>query len=198
MAGDDTVVGELVDGEDAAPIVKRGGRPSLFTEELGERLVKSAKENPSIRSCARLNGISPSTLEQWLAKGEQGHPTYADFSIRFRASRDFWKDKCIANMMAIADDPSQGAAAVRANDFLLRKLFGQEFGDQIYVSTMIRKEADGFDLTILSQVQLREFQKMVRALKAHNEGADEAEVKRLVSKINFGEAEQEDSDATDS
>jgi hypothetical protein len=166
------VVGEVTNpatGEKTALTRRKTGRPSSFTEEIGENLIRSAALNPSIKSCGEQHGVPYSTLMNWLSLGDAGDPRYMDFACRFHAARNWLKEKCIQNLIEIADDPSQGAAAVRANDILLRKLYPQEFGEQIFVSTMVRKEADGIDLSILPLEERRQLMSALRKLKAHND-----------------------------
>ncbi len=95
----------------------------------------------------------------------------------------------IRNLEEIAEqteNPKTLAAANSANQFLLKKLFPTQYGEGTYVATMIERNADGFDLSMLPTAVLREFMKMLKAVQAAKEGAGEQEVQRLVEKINIG------------
>ena len=48
------------------------GRPSLFTAERRRRILEAKRVGASDRTAARVAGIAPPTLKDWLRKGREG------------------------------------------------------------------------------------------------------------------------------
>lgn len=46
-------------------------RPSKFTKEITEKIIKLRREGASIQMCADMVGISESTIRAWVKKGEK-------------------------------------------------------------------------------------------------------------------------------
>ncbi|MGW2220112.1 hypothetical protein ACWCSD_34430 [Nonomuraea sp. NPDC001684] len=62
------------------------GRPTKLTPELADLLCEARANGHGTRGAAAACGISRSTLQLWLSKGEEGEdpdPIYSDFSARF-------------------------------------------------------------------------------------------------------------------
>lgn len=52
-------------------IAEAGGRPSKFTENRIDEILAVAKQGVSKKGCARVAGISESTLSNWLRQQEE-------------------------------------------------------------------------------------------------------------------------------
>ena len=184
-------------GEDARAQIVNQANTSL-TPDLAQRLCDAATECPSISRCAAQCGVPYQVIRNWLRLGFDGDPRYSLFAVEFERCRSGHEDRWMGHIEAIAedDDPKVANARLRATEFLLKKHFPKQYGDQVFVSTMIERQADGFKLDALPADALREFQKMLKALKADNDGADPSEVQRLVSKIKV-DAKRKDDDGAE-
>ena len=160
---------------------------SEYTDEVGVRLCSAARLSASITYVAAEVGVPYRTLRYWLQRGENGDPRYSKFAADFHEARAVHEARYLSHMEEVAADtnPRSANARVRATEFLLQKLYPKQYSDQLFVSTMIERQADGFDLTALNQDQMREFLKMLKVIRAANEGAQD-DAKRLAEKIKTG------------
>ncbi len=174
-------------GTETAEIVTRA--VTEYTDAIGEQLIRQAAAQPSMTYIASQIGVPYRTLRYWLTEGRGGNPRYEYFAAEFDRARSAHEKTYISNLEEIAEqteNPKTLAAANSANQFLLKKLFPQQYGEGTYVATMIERNADGFDLSMLPTGVLREFMKTLKAVQAAKEGAGEQEVQRLVEKIKLG------------
>jgi hypothetical protein len=174
------------DGE-TVELVKRA--VTEFSREVAEKLILCATDSPSMVHIAAQCGVPYRSLRYWLQEGRTGSARYEYFSAEFDRARSHHEDKYLKQMEDIArqtENPKTLAAAERANEFLLKKLYPKQYSDQMFVSTMIERQADGFDLSALPTQMLREFLKTLKVIRASNDGADSDEVGRLLAKVNLG------------
>lgn len=172
---------------DTAEVVVRA--VTEFSHEVAEKLILCAGECPSMVRVAAECGVPYRTLRYWLQEGRTGSIRYEFFAAEFDRARATHEDRYLKQMEAIAaqtDNPKALASAQRANEFLLKKLFPGGYGDELYVSTMIQRQVGEYDLKVLPTEVLREFGKILKVIRASNDGEDEDAVKRLVDKINVG------------
>jgi len=126
---DDNIVGTITDDEGNTTEIltrKKAGRPTLFDEELADKLVTFIRENPSKKSASNFVGISNKTLDLWLKKGKDGHPLYKDFAVRFLAARDNTKNKAIKRAESLMMQDQNPAAAIRALQWYYHQFFPDE------------------------------------------------------------------------
>jgi hypothetical protein len=137
---------------------------SKLTPEIQQKIIENLATNPSLPSAAIRAGIAPSTLRDWLAKGEAGDERYAAFAQEVTLSRATVKDSVIAALIETACDvhhPQQ----VRAASKLLESLFPEEFS---VVRHTIQHQAQepALDLKKLPTAELRAFLKTLKRLRA--------------------------------
>lgn len=180
---------KLANKEASAELVTRA--ITEYTDAVGEKLIRQAAAQPSMTYIASQCGVPYRTLRYWLQEGRAGNPRFEYFAAEFDRTRSTHEETYISNLEKIAeqtDNPKTLTAANSANQFLLKKLFPQQYGEGTYVATMIDRQADGFDLSMLPTNVLREFMKTLKAIQAAKEGANEQDVQRLVEKIKLGKA----------
>ena len=59
--------------------VKRG-RVTIFTEELGERILKGIRGGNFMETSAAMAGVHPETVRKWLKRGKEGEAPYAGWA----------------------------------------------------------------------------------------------------------------------
>jgi transposase len=57
-------------------------RPSDLNDIRAQRIIECIRKGNTRRCAAKVVGIHPSTLQDWIAKGEAGHVRYAAFAER--------------------------------------------------------------------------------------------------------------------
>ena len=156
-------------------------KPTTFSEELGETLIKAVKENVSIVSLAATVGVSPRSLYDWVKRGLEGDERYQDFAIRFTAARQWLKNEQVENLRnaaAMTEKPH----SVRAAETLLTKFYPQEFANIDYKQIHLEANIGGVDVSALSAHEKHQLLNAVKVARAIGEGAAPEEVKRLLSK----------------
>jgi len=161
-----------------------------FSNEIAEKLILCATDSPSMIHIAAQCGVPYRTLRYWLQEGRAGSARYEYFAAEFDRARSGHEERYLKNMEDIAsqtDNPKTLGAAQRANEFLLKKLYPKGYGDQMWVSTVIEKQAEGFDLSVLSTADARGLMKTLRLIKEHNEGASDERIEHLKAKAAGGD-----------
>jgi hypothetical protein len=70
------------------------GRDSKLTKEREEKIAQAIERGKSINSAARMAGISPQTVYNWLDRGEDEENTvYRDFFERITRAKGYGEDK---------------------------------------------------------------------------------------------------------
>ena len=70
------------------------GRDSKLTKEREEQIAQAIERGKSINSAARMAGITPQTVYNWLDRGEDEQNTvYADFFERITRAKGYGEDK---------------------------------------------------------------------------------------------------------
>jgi len=70
------------------------GRDSKLTKEREEQIAQAIERGKSINSAARMSGISPQTVYNWLDRGEdESNTVYADFFERITSAKGYGEDR---------------------------------------------------------------------------------------------------------
>lgn len=143
--------------------------PSKLTPEVQKKIITNLATNPSIPSAAVRAGIAPSTLRDWLTRGQAGDPTYAVFAREVAQYRATIKDSVIAALIETACD-THHPQQVRAAAKLLESLFPEEFSVVRHTVEHQAKEPE-IDLERLPAEELRAFMRILKKLQ--NPGGSE-------------------------
>jgi hypothetical protein len=159
-------------------------RRSEFTPRLADRICAEATDTPSVTQIANRVRIPVGTLYKWLQAGNDGDPRFQEFALNFAKARGLHEDRWLGNVEDVAtlDDPRAANARLRANEFLLKKHFRKEYGDQVAVHTMVDNRTN-FDLKVLNTTQKRALHIMLKAAIADNDGGTDDDVRRLLSDL---------------
>jgi len=151
---------------------------------LAKRICAEALDTPSVTQIANRVRIPVGTLYRWLRAGNDGDPRFKEFALEFAEARSTHEKRWLGNVEDVAelDDPRAANAKLRANEFLLKKHFRKEYGDQVAVHTMIDNRTN-FDLKVLSTTQKRALHTMLKAAITDNDGGNEDDVRRLLSDL---------------
>lgn len=81
------------------------GRPTTYTEEVGDRICELMAEGESLRKICKLECMpSTSTVMLWVAKGDRGEEPYVLFSEQYRLAverrTEYWSEE----ILDISDD----------------------------------------------------------------------------------------------
>jgi hypothetical protein len=83
------------------------GRPSSFTEELGDLICLLMAEGKSLNSiCALEDMPHKSTVLLWVVKGDRGDEDYKAFSDQYRRAREAQTEAVLDDVIEISDDSS--------------------------------------------------------------------------------------------
>lgn len=142
------------------------GRPSIYTEELGELICTLIAEGKSLRSICLLEDMpNVSTVIKWLAKGDDGEQPFARFLAQYTKARAFQQDTLFDELLHIADDmsddtihlPDEGkpvANSARINrdrlridtrKWMLGRMNPKKYGEK---QTTVHEDAEGNGLPI--------------------------------------------------
>lgn len=84
------------------------GRPSKFTADRRNRILEAKRVGASNRTAARVAGISPSVLQDWLKRGETGpkDSSYAKFLADFEEAAAHPRERALGIIYnALPDRP---------------------------------------------------------------------------------------------
>lgn len=108
-AGD--VPNQLVDDSDTSLTSSVAGRPSKFSPERVDTLVKWLKLGYYIDEACSMAGIHRDTYYAWLKKAEEGVPEYSGFSDTIKKARAEAEGAHIMNIRKAADNGVWQASA---------------------------------------------------------------------------------------
>ena len=117
-----------------------GGRPTLYTQELSERLLKDVEDGATFEIAAEANGISGNTLYEWLGRSREGDPKYAGLHDALARARASYKRAAIERIRKGV--LNSGERDWKAEAMLLERLYPNEFGPQAAVSVKVESELD--------------------------------------------------------
>ncbi len=87
------------------------GRPSKLDDLRAKRILDAIAGGASRTAAAALGGISKATLMDYLARGRDGEPVYADFLARVKEAEAHVELAHLANIKRAGDDGSWQASA---------------------------------------------------------------------------------------
>lgn len=149
---------------------------SEFSDTLAIRLCAEAADTVSVTMVASRVGIPLRTLHRWLQKGREGDSRYAAFAAEFDKARATHEKRAMENVWEIADqteNPKMANAALRANEFILRNHFRQQYTERANnVGTHVENQLN-IDVKVLNTEQKRELHRYLKAIKLGQEGSEE-------------------------
>jgi len=81
------------------------GRDSKLTKQRQEDIAAAIEDGKSIRSAARMAGISPQTFHSWMSRGEtQDEGIYRDFLDRIARAKGHGEDKYFNTVWEMAKE----------------------------------------------------------------------------------------------
>jgi len=84
------------------------GRPSKYTEKLGDLICALLAEGKSLRTiCALKEMPHLSTVLLWVVKGERGDEMYIAFSEQYACAREAQMEALLDEVIEISDDDSE-------------------------------------------------------------------------------------------
>lgn len=170
MLGEELVaVTELPDGctrlPDGLVVDKHLANRTIMTQALYDAILVAAEQCSSIHSVHTTVGVKYRTWWDWRADYTREPFKAMNLAIDKILSND--KEELLGNLRRIStgDDPS----AVRANEFLLKKLYPDEFGDKVVHDITHRRGADEAAVDSLTDEQLRQADEIRNALASGEE-----------------------------
>jgi len=163
---------------------------SELTPRLVKRLCAEAMDTPSMTQIANRVGIPISTLYRWIKGGQEGDPRYVPFFTEFQKARGTHEDRWLKNVEDVAelDDARAANAKLRANEFLLRSHFRNQYTERAKSGTQIENQTT-FNVKVLNDSQRRALHTMLKAVVAGNDGAGDDEVHQLLADLPIAETE---------
>lgn len=86
------------------------GRPSKLDDLVAQRIVAAIAKGVPRHTAAKIAGVVPSTLFEWLRKGRDGEPAYAEFSDRVRAAESKGEEEIVGLLRGHAEKHWQACA----------------------------------------------------------------------------------------
>lgn len=81
------------------------GRPSIFSQDLGDLICLLMAEGKSLNSICKLDGMPhKSTVLLWVVKGDRDDVDYKDFSDQYRRAREAQTEAVLDDVIEISDD----------------------------------------------------------------------------------------------
>lgn len=112
-----------------------GGRPTLYTPELGDRICDEITQGKSLLSICKQNDMPVTvTVYRWLRE----YPEFSNNYARARENQaDFYADQIISEADKASDRDSAAAAKVKvdARKWVASKLKPRKYGAQVDVTT---------------------------------------------------------------
>ena len=122
----------------AASPAGRGGRPTIFTATLAERVLAKIVEGKSLRAvCAMDTMPARSTVLKWLAEDDE-------FSARYARACAIRAEGGVEEILEIADndrlDPQDKKVRIDARKWIAVKLLPKKYGDKVEVAGRLTLE----------------------------------------------------------
>ena len=105
-----------------------GGRPSTYTEEMGNMICDKLTEGVSLRKLCKMDGFpNPSTIYVWIDR-------FPEFAERYARAREAATEDMLEDILEIADDPSLDAQEKRVRidtrKWAMGKLKPKKYGEK--------------------------------------------------------------------
>lgn len=109
-------------------------RPSKLDERVAERIVQATRKGLPRRRAARLAGIHPATLFDWLARGRAGEQPYADFADRIKSAEIEGEESLVDLLREHAVETWQAAAWLLERRFPARYSLKQRVSHEVHMT----------------------------------------------------------------
>ena len=130
----------------------------VFDEVLAQRMIDLRRAGASVATCAYLVGVTPDTLKIFLQKGENFHPRYHEFVMKFRAAGQEWENYILGKIIAVMELDDRPELQLRASTWLLERYsphtYGQLAQHKVMVEHQNAQEQSDIDLKKLSDTDL--------------------------------------------
>lgn len=108
------------------------GRPTKYTDAVGQRIVEEIRRGLPVKFAAALAGVGEQTLRDWLARGEAADPPDADeplvsFALLYREAE---AEYVAEELRAIDGEHGEGKGDWKRTAWKLSKRFPREFGER--------------------------------------------------------------------
>ena len=109
------------------------GRPTKYSEGVGQRIVVEIRRGLAVKFAAALAGVGEQTLRDWLAKGEAESPPDADgplvaFAELYRSAE---AEYAAQELASIDGEVGEGKGDWKRTAWKLEKRFPKEFGPRV-------------------------------------------------------------------
>jgi hypothetical protein len=104
----------------------RGGRPTKFDVEKGQRVCSALSEGLFLTDAAAIVGVDVRTVERWIEAGRRGREPYAGFAKDVDHARAQFVLLSLRKIREGADD-------TRGLRWLLERLRPRQYGDRVQV-----------------------------------------------------------------
>lgn len=104
------------------------GRPSTYSEEMADKICEEIAQGAALYILCLKDGYpAERTVYQWLEKRP-------DFAQKYARARDRQQDRCVDEMIVIADgcrDPNKARIQIDARKWRASKLAPKKYGDKL-------------------------------------------------------------------
>lgn len=107
-----------------APSGRKTGRPTKFTEAARHKLLDAIRQGHHMEPACGIAGISYRAFRDWMAAGEQGDPTYAQFS------QDVHQAEAIAEQTLVGRILTASETDWRPAGWILARRFPDRYAEQ--------------------------------------------------------------------
>ena len=105
-----------------------GGRPSTYTEEMGNLICDKLTEGMSVRKMCQMDGFpNPSTIYVWIDR-------FPEFAERYARARETATEDMLEDILEIADDPTidtqEKRVRIDTRKWAMGKLKPKKYGEK--------------------------------------------------------------------
>jgi hypothetical protein len=105
-----------------------GGRPSTYTEEMGNLICDKLTEGMSVRKLCKMDGFpNPSTIYVWIDR-------FPEFAERYARARETATEDMLEDILEIADDPTidtqEKRVRIDTRKWAMGKLKPKKYGEK--------------------------------------------------------------------
>lgn len=126
------------------------GRPTKLDDLVCKRIVDAIAEGCTRAGAAKAAGVSRTSVQEWLARGRDGEPEYADFADKVRAAEGKIENRVVSALLQAVEGGHVGAMM-----FWLERRRHEDWGkrDQVtHVGDARGVKQEGDDLEIARSV----------------------------------------------
>ena len=105
-----------------------GGRPSTYTDEMGNLICDKLTEGMSVRKLCKMDGFpNPSTIYVWIDR-------FPEFAERYARARETATEDMLEDILEIADDPTidtqEKRVRIDTRKWAMGKLKPKKYGEK--------------------------------------------------------------------